>query len=142
MTTAERVMAAVVEYFEEAMSKHPEITKDQLDAQGAIYYMNGNDGTDFDWGCNDRVCEFYVFHTNEMGYIKVFVDKNGVMDGYIYLDEGRAKGIHLEARKLDEDDVKEFAEILFQEADRKAIWDQTIDEIDFSAELTRWRLVG
>ena len=37
---------------------------------GKIYYMNGNDGTDFDWEANDRLCEFMVFHENEYGYIK------------------------------------------------------------------------
>ena len=61
--------------FKVARSMCPNITDDMLDSNGAIYYMNGNDSTPFDWNCNNRLCEFYVFHKNEIGFIKAFVWK-------------------------------------------------------------------
>ena len=51
----------VKEYVNSARAEFPEITNELLDNDGKIYYMNGNDGTDFDWDWNDRLCEFVVF---------------------------------------------------------------------------------
>ena len=58
----------IVNIIDEIREEYP-IIGNELD--GKIYYMNGNDGTDFDWKCNERICEFMVFHENEMGYIKL-----------------------------------------------------------------------
>ena len=55
--------------------------------------MNGNDGTMFDWSCNNRTCEFFQFYlSNEMGVIKVYLCKDGFLRGYYWGKEGRAKG--------------------------------------------------
>ena len=74
--------------FKVARSMCPNITDDMLDSNGAIYYMNGNDSTPFDWNCNNRLCEFYVFHKNEIGFIKAFVNSDNTIDMYIYEDAG------------------------------------------------------
>ena len=50
--------------FKVARKMYPSITDDMLCNNGAIYYMNGNDSTEFDWNMNDRLCEFFVFHKN------------------------------------------------------------------------------
>ena len=43
-----------------------------LDENGKVYYMNGNDGTEFDYYVNDRLCEFMCFYDkNKMGAIKI-----------------------------------------------------------------------
>lgn len=47
------------------------IDRSHLDNDGAIYYRNGNDGTDFDYACNDMTCEFYVYWKSEDGAIKL-----------------------------------------------------------------------
>lgn len=44
--------------FKVARNMYPNVTDDMLDTNGAIYYMNGNDSTPFDWNCNNRLCEF------------------------------------------------------------------------------------
>lgn len=131
MTTARQVINTVIRYFDDIRKQYPDITNDMLDTNGAIHYMNGNDGTDFDWDVNDRLCEFYVFHKNEYGFIKVLVSKNGEMSAYVYLDNGFASAIEVEPRYLCADDVEDLCKVLYRNADCKSIWDEPIDNIDF-----------
>lgn len=56
------IINKVIEYIKKAREMLPEVTDDMLYGNGAIYYMNGNDGTAFDWEANDRCCEFYMFY--------------------------------------------------------------------------------
>ena len=129
------VIEKVREYIEKARELVPNVTNDMLDSDGAIYYMNGNDGTDFDWNANDRLCEFMVFGKDGMGFIKVFVKKNDVMSGYIYEDCGMHPTHTLDAEELNEGEARELACQMFQITDRKGIWDAKIDTLDFNAEV-------
>lgn len=92
---------------------------------GKIYYMNGNDGTDFDWDCNGRLCEFMVFHENEFGYIKIMVDEDKTIDVYVYRDGGKCTD------KLEDyymGDVVAFKDYMFSKFDENGLWDESIDE--------------
>ena len=93
---------------------------------GKIYYMNGNDGTDFDWNCNERVCEFMVFHENEMGYIKLMLYKDGEITAYVYADGGMQPTNELE-RHYDKDPL-EFANFLYRTFDMNNLWDEPIED--------------
>lgn len=55
------VREKVVDYINKAKEKY-NISNDMLLENGSIYYMNGNDGTAFDWDCNDVTCEFICFY--------------------------------------------------------------------------------
>ncbi len=74
--------------FNVARKMCPDITDDMLDNNGTIYYTNGNDSTKFDWNWNGRLCEFYAFHKNKMGFIKALVNKDNSINMYIYEDGG------------------------------------------------------
>ena len=39
--------------------------RSELLDNGAVFYMNGNDGTDFDWQVNNHLCEFFTYYDNE-----------------------------------------------------------------------------
>lgn len=63
MSTAENVKQQVLNYIRENIrERFPEVTDSMLIDNGAIYYMNGNDGTGFDFSMNDRTCEFVNMH--------------------------------------------------------------------------------
>ena len=47
------------------------IDRSHLMKNGVVYYMNGNDGTEFDYIANGMTCEFYVFWKNNDGAIKL-----------------------------------------------------------------------
>lgn len=70
---------------------------------GAIYYMNGNDSTPFDWNCNNRTCEFYMFwKENQMGAIKVFVRNDGTIEGYVYDTPNTMQGRQIKSIPIDD----------------------------------------
>ena len=72
-----------IESFIENLKVKYNLKAEDLYDNGAIYYMNGNDGTDFDYQANGRTCEFYVFFKDEVGAIKCFVDKDDIC-AYVY----------------------------------------------------------
>ena len=57
----------------------PEINKNELEGNGTVYYMNGKNGTEFDWHVNDRLSTVMMFYDDE--------DKLGAVKAtnYIYL---------------------------------------------------------
>ena len=118
----------VIGYIETQVKKHcPEVKSEDLTDNGAIYYMNGNDGTDFDWDMNDRVCEFMKFYkSTEYGLIKVFVNRSGKINGYIYKDNGKAQGIKLEDFYISKNEARKFKKYLQENFDDNRLWDSIV----------------
>ncbi len=54
-------------------AKYPRITDEMLLDDGKITYANGNDSTSFDWSCNDRLCEFMVYHNSGYSPTRLFL---------------------------------------------------------------------
>ena len=119
--------------FNVARSMCPNITDDMLDSNGAIYYMNGNDSTPFDWNCNNRLCEFYVFHKNEIGFIKAFVNSDNTIDMYIYEDAGISPTYKF-TEEMENLKASSFANLMNYIADDNNLWDKPIDELDWDVD--------
>lgn len=99
---------------------------------GTVFYMNGNDGTGFDFSMNDRTCEFMSFYkSTEYGFFKIFVTRSGLIDGYAYLEDGLGEAIRLEPKHVGEKEAKEFARALQLYADNLKKWDCNIEDIVF-----------
>lgn len=113
----------IVEMVNNIRKEYP-IIGNELD--GKIYYMNGNDGTDFDWKCNERTCEFMVFHENEMGYIKLCVNNDNSVNAYVYADGGMLPNAEIKTKFIG--DVKVLAMMLYETFDKHGLWDETIEE--------------
>jgi len=119
---------AVKQIMAEARAKYPEYKDSNLDTNGEIFYMNGNDSTKFDWEVNDRLCEFMIFHKDEMGFIKVCADTNGNIDGYIY----KAGSMSPDERftcSISKDAVYDAYEWISEHADGLDLWDKSLDEL-------------
>ena len=139
MTRGQQIIEKIKNIFADIREKYPLITDEDLHSKGAIFYMNGNDGTDFDWNANDRCCEFYMFHSNEIGFIKLFVEKGDTYTAYVY-PNGEMSATETIRGDLDEGDSLYLAALLYRKADREYIYDEIIDEIDFSYEPKEWEL--
>ena len=124
----------IIRIMQEARSMYPEITDDQLCENGAIYYMNGNDGTRFDWKENNHLCEFFIFHKNELGFIKVYVNKNNSVDVFIFTDGGRfpTKELKMQLKNVAAED---FMELMLEIADHEGLDDASIDEMNWDVEI-------
>ena len=133
ISIADSIKQQVLDYIRENIrERFPEITDSMLIDDGTIFYMNGNDGTDFDFEMNDRTCEFMSFYkSTEYGFFKIFVTRSGLIDGYVYLEEGHGEAIRLEPKHVGEKEAKEFARALQLCADNLKKWDCNVEEIVF-----------
>ena len=136
MTRGKQIEEKIRQYFKTAREKMPEITDEMLCNENGeyIYYMNGNDGTDFDWIANGNCCEFFMFFkSTEMGFIKVYVNNDDTISGYMYKENYKwgDDAIYLDKGYLSEGDSLYLAALLYMMADRKRIYDKAINQIDF-----------
>ena len=113
----------IVDVMNEIRKEYP-IIGNELD--GKIYYMNGNDGTDFDWDCNGRTCEFMVFNENEVGYIRLMVNSNNTMTIYVYPDGGW-QPTH-ELKREYKGSARKLKNYLYRTFDKNDLWDESIEE--------------
>ena len=120
--------------FKVARNMCPNVTDEMLYTNGAIHYMNGNDSTPFDWNCNNRLCEFLIFHKNEMGFIKAFVNSDNTIDVYIYETDDAMKPTYKFTEEMEKVKASSFAKIMNYIADDKGLWDKPIDELDWDAD--------
>ena len=70
--------------------KLPEVSSDSLEENGKVYYMNGKNGTEFDWFVNNHLPTFMVFYNDEknLGAVKATVYTDGWIDLYLYDENG------------------------------------------------------
>lgn len=111
----------------------PDVKNTELENGGAVYYMNGKDGTEFDWYVNDKIPPFMVFYNDKdnLGAIKLLLYNDGRIEVYIYGEKGKKLikkvDTHLD---VNETDIFELAVILRNEADDKRIWGGDIERIN------------
>ena len=139
MTRGQQIIEKIKAVFADIRKRYPQITDEDLDKNGAIYYMNGNDGTDFDWKVNDNTSEFYMYHANEIGFIKLYVNRGDTYTAYVY-PNGEMKAVETIKGDLDKGDSLYLATILLRKADMNLLWDEDITGIDFSYEPKEWEL--
>ena len=139
MTRGQKIIGKIKAVFAEIREKYPLITDEDLHSNGAIFYMNGNDGTDFDWNANEHTSEFYMYHENEIGFIKLYVNNGDTYTAYVY-PNGEMSATETIRGDLNEGDSLYLAALLYRKADREYIYDEIIDEIDFSYEPDEWEL--
>lgn len=117
----------------------PHVKNNDLEDDGSIYYMNGKDGTEFDWYVNDKLPPFMVFYNDEanLGAIKLLLYNDGRVIVYIYDEKGKKliKKVNTNLN-VDKKDIFELAVILRNEADDKNIWGKSIGNIDTDIEVS------
>ena len=98
----------------------PEISESELEENGTVYYMNGKNGTEFDWHVNDRLSDFMVFYDDEdkLGAVKASVYRDGGMLIYVYGDRGKSVRQEIKDMYLDvtEEQMLRLAVMLMKES--------------------------
>ena len=128
-----QILAQVEKYMREALNNTlPEINNEDLEDGGAVFYMNGKNGTAFDWYFNDHLPSFFIFYKDKenLGAVKATLYSDGVLSVYVYGDQGHAdpeeNHYNVEA---DEDQLLKLAVLFTENADEKKIWDADIRKI-------------
>lgn len=128
-----------ISFVKEAMEsflKDMNVDKSRLYDNGAIYYMNGNDGTDFDFNCNDRACEFYMYWPSEDGALKLLLSKDKIIM-YYYPEEDPYNHELLVKRDIPNNndyDLYEVCTYLYGSYDRKNIYDEKVENWELETE--------
>jgi len=121
----------IIKLANEALSRNlPDVKKSDLEENGKLYYMNGDDGTIFDWGMNERLCEFMSFYDDSgMGAIKINVMANGTV--WIYSFKNRANSaFKTEKFEISESGSLELAVLMEKIADQKGLFDKAVDDME------------
>lgn len=117
----------------------PHVKTEDLEENGAVYYMNGKNGTEFDWYVNNKISDFFVFYNdkNNLGAVKLTLYCDGGILIYVYDEKGK-KLIKEVKTYLDKstDELFQFAVLLRNEMDDNKIWDANIENINTDVELT------
>lgn len=111
----------------------PDISFDELEEGGKVYYMNGKNGTEFDWFVNEHLPSFMVFYNDEdnMGIAKAFVYTDGGIVVWLFGDHGKTMVKEVKTfLDVKESDMLSLAVSLRCNADDKRIWDAAIDVLD------------
>lgn len=128
-----RILSEIKEIIEKNIQIYlPHVKAADLENDGAIYYMNGRDGTEFDWYVNDKLPPFMVFYNDEanLGAIKLLLYNDGGIAVYIFDEKGKKliQEVHTHLT-VNDADLLELAVILRNEADDKNIWGADIENI-------------
>lgn len=135
-----RILCEIKKIVDKDMALYlPHVKSSELEDGGAVFYMNGQNGTEFDWYVNDRLPYFMVFYSDKdnLGAVKLALYNTGEVQVYLYGEKGK-KLIKTEKEYLDIDktDMLKLATALTHEADDKKIWDKNIDNIYMDIEIT------
>ena len=122
-----------------AMAKYlPDVSADMLEEGGKVYYMNGRDGTEFEWFVNGQLPPFMVFYGDEenLGAVKTVVAKDGKITTYLYGDGGNTLVNEVEGRlNATEEELLELAVNLSVNVDDEEIWGAAIDEFELDDDV-------
>ena len=116
----------------------PHVASDHLENNGAVYYMNGKDGTEFDWYINEKFPPFMVFYNDKanLGAVKLLLYKDGGIVIYLFDDCGKklVKEVHTEL-KATKTELFTLVVLLKDQADDKKLWNADITNINTDIQL-------
>ena len=115
----------------------PQVSFNELEEGGMVYYMNGKNGTEFDWYVNEKLSDFMVFYDDKekLGAAKLRLYNAGDYALYLYDDHGKNVAKEITGGiDVTEDDMRTLAVMLTNNADGKKIWDSSIEKIDTDTE--------
>lgn len=135
-----RILCYIRKIIEKNMTLYlPHVKSSDLEDNGAVFYMNGQNGTEFDWYVNDRLPYFMVFYNDKenLGAVKLALCNDGEVQLFIYDEQGKKliKNVK-EYIEADKTDIFRLAAALTREADDKKIWDRDIESIKTDVEIT------
>ena len=115
----------------------PDIALTDLEGDGAVFYMNGKNGTEFDWYVNDKLSNFMMFYDDKdnMGAVKATLYNDGGLLIYAYGDRGKTVIQEINTYlDVPDEDILSLAVVLRNEADDNRVWDENIEKLNTGLE--------
>ena len=111
----------------------PDLKSSDLEENGTIYYMNSQNGTEWDYNANEHLSPFMVFYNNKenLGIAKLLVYNDGTSILYLYNENGKKLYKTIETKiNVKDNELLKFAVLLKTQMDDKSIWNANINKID------------
>lgn len=110
----------------------PQVKYSDLEENGAVYYMNSKDGTEFEWYVNGKLPPFMMFYDDKdkMGAVKLMLYRDGAVQVFIYNNAGKnmCKEVHTSI-KYGEKELLDLAVLLRYQAEDSGKWDANIESL-------------
>ena len=136
----DRVLSEIRKIIDECMTQYlPNVKINDLEDEGAVFYMNAQNGTEFDWFVNDRLPFFMIFYNDEdnLGSAKLALNSNGEVQLFLYDEKGKKLARSITKHPdIDTKNIIKLAAILTREADDKRIWNSNIENINTDINIT------
>ena len=133
-----KIFTQIDHYMHEALKQSlPDLKPGDLEKDGAVFYMNGKNGTAFDWYVNEHFPCFFIFYNDKenLGAVKATLYTDGGLSIYTYGDNGHAEPEKFEVEvDADEESLLKLAISLTYNIDGNKVWDEDISLISISAE--------
>ena len=129
-----KIFGQVQDYMLKALEEAlPSVKKSDLEKDGAVFYMNGKNGTEFDWYVNDHLPCFFIFYNDKenLGAVKATLYTDGGLSVYVYGDRGHADPVETNyTLEVNEKELLYLAVLLAKNADGNKVWDDDIRKLD------------
>lgn len=125
----EEILASICHEIEKLKEENlNDFTAEHFRGAGAIFYMNANDGTGFDFYVNQHTCEFGVLYAEGYYAIKAYLNNDGYLCAYVFSDGPVMSYSSFEQRKkiCSGEEAQSFAGWLEREFDEKEKLDSII----------------
>ena len=108
-----------------------------LKDNGAIFYMNGKNGTKFDWQTNEHLSPFFVFYKDGNGAIKLVINKDGTAVAYYFL-KGENNPCNTIQTEFSDKTAKDIAVLMYTISDCKGVFDTAITNLETTYNCTEF----
>ncbi len=128
-----KILVQISKHMHEALENRlPDVRLTDLEDNGAVFYMNGKNGTAFDWYVNEHFPCFFIYYADKenLGAVKAILYTDGSLSVYVYGDKGHADPEEINYIIPTEDgQLLNMAVLLTENADNKRIWDADIRKL-------------
>lgn len=101
---------------------------------GGMYYLNGNDSTEFDILVNGNICELAYLYDNEYIAVKSYVCTNGSLLVYTFNAKLKCIDEYKKRNFINYDEFVEFSSNIYEYTDFIYKYDEILDENIFTKE--------
>lgn len=117
----------------------PQVKFGDLEENGAVYFMNSRDGTEFEWYVNDKLPPFMMFYDDEakMGAVKLLIYRDGTVLVFVFDNAGKnmCKEVHTHI-ECKEEKLLELAVLLKYQAEDSGKCNVNIESLSTDISVT------
>ena len=110
----------------------PQVKSCDLEENGAVYFMNSKDGTEFEWYVNGKLPPFMMFYDDEakMGAVKLLFYRDGTVQVFVYDNTGKNMCKEVNTRiECREEELLDLAVLLRHQAEDSGKWNANIESL-------------